>query len=418
MEGLPLRGMEVAVVGGGAAGFFLAVHLKLARPEMRVVVLERAQRVLAKVKVSGGGRCNLTNTFEGVEDLCRIYPRGFRLLKRLFRDFGPQDAFAWFEERGVPLVAEVDGCVFPRSQRSESIILCLQGAAREAGVEVLTGHGVASVRPRVDGRFEVNFADGKLSPMIFDKVAVTTGGAPRAEGHGWLSALGHRMEPPCPSLYTFNIKEPQLQALMGIVAERAQLAIAGTKFRSEGALLVTHWGLSGPAALRLSSYAARHLAEHSFRVPLLVNWMGETDVEAVRAGLQELTSAAPRRQLATLRPYGLQARLWEYLLHRAGFQPSKPCGELGRKGLCRLADILTADRYEIAGRAACREEFVTCGGVGLDSVSPRTLESRHVPGLYFAGEVLDIDAVTGGFNFQAAWTTAYVAARAMAGTES
>lgn len=403
---------EVAVIGGGAAGFFLAIHLKRTRPETRVTILERSSRLLAKVRISGGGRCNLTNSFASVGDLSQVYPRGHRLIGRLLHRFGPQQAFDWFETHGVPLVTQDDDCVFPRSQDSASVIACLLGEARSAGVEVQTQHAVRSVAPHTSGRLEVSFADGR-PPQFFDKVALTTGGAPHGEGHSWLAALGHRIEPPCPSLFTFTVREPRLTALTGIVAEEAQVALAGTKFRAAGPLLITHWGLSGPAVLKLSSYAARHLNECGYRARLSVCWAGQPDTGTVADRLKTLVAGSPRRKLAALRPYGLQGRLWAYLLQRTGIAPDRTCGETGSKSINRLAAILTADNYDIDGRSSCREEFVTCGGVSLRSVNPATLESRHTPGLFFAGEVLDIDGITGGFNFQAAWTTAYTAATAM-----
>ncbi len=403
---------EVAVIGGGAAGFFLAIHLKQARPETRVVILERSRRLLAKVRISGGGRCNLTNSFASVCDLSHVYPRGHRLMSRLLRQFGPKQTCVWFESHGVPLVTQDDDCVFPRSQDSASVTDCLLREARSAGVEVLTQHPVRSVAPHASGRLEVSFADGR-PPQSFDKVALTTGGAPHGEGHDWLAALGHRIESPCPSLFTFTVREPNLTALTGIVVEKAQVALAGTKFRAAGPLLITHWGLSGPAILKLSSYAARHLSERGYRAPLSVCWAGEPDAGAVADCLKKLAAGSPRRKLASLRPYGLQGRLWTYLLQRTGIAPDKPCGEAGSKSINRLAAILTADSYTIGGRSAFREEFVTCGGVSLRSINPATLESLHTPGLFFAGEILDIDGITGGFNLQAAWTTAHTAASAM-----
>lgn len=406
--------MNAAIIGGGAAGFFLAIHLRQACPGLRVSILERNSRTLSKVKISGGGRCNLTNSFATVRDLSRVYPRGHRLMKRLLREFGPAETYAWFEAHGVALTTQEDECVFPQSQSSDSVILCLRREAEKAGVEVLTGQAVERVTLCDDGTYELAFA-GHMPAMRCDAVAVTTGGAPHGEGHDWLAALGHRIEVPCPALFTFSINEPRLTALSGIVVETAQASIAGTKLRADGPLLITHWGMSGPAILKLSSYAARRLHERGYRDRLLVCWANTADTARVASRLQEMLAAAPRKQLGTLRPYGLQGRLWQYLLERAGLRAEKPCVETGTKGINRLAAVLTADGYDIAGRAAFREEFVTCGGVSLESIMPTTMESRHCPGLYFAGEVLDIDAVTGGFNFQAAWTTAYVAARAMAG---
>lgn len=390
--------MRTAVVGGGAAGFFLAVNLKELVPQMEVTILERGQRVLAKVEVSGGGRCNCTNSFDGVGDLSQVYPRGHRLLKRLFRQFDYHDAYAWFERHGVKLTTQDDGCVFPASQDSHTIINCFLSEARRYDIKICTGVKVEAL------------AD--LSE--YDYVAVCTGGSPRAEGLRWLADADHEVVPPVPSLFTLSIADEALTALMGTVVEQAQAMIPGTKLRADGPLLITHWGVSGPAILRLSSYAARHLAEAGYKVPLSINWTGLREPEVLSA-LQAVMAQNPQKQLQSVRPCGLPSRLWDYLLQKTlGERATNRWQNLNQKELNRLANVLTNDSYLTAGRAAFRDEFVTCGGIALTSVNPATLESRHVPNLYFAGEVLNIDGVTGGFNFQAAWTTAYAVALAIA----
>ncbi|MCR4582204.1 MAG: aminoacetone oxidase family FAD-binding enzyme [Prevotella sp.] len=389
--------MRCAIVGGGAAGFFLALNLKEQCPEMEVTIFERSQHVLQKVAISGGGRCNCTNTFEGVSDLSRVYPRGHRLLKRLFKAFGPEEAYAWFEQRGVSLVRQADACVFPASQDSYTIINCFVSEARRLGVTIQTGKRITSLEELSD----------------YDFIAVTTGGSPRMEGLQWLTEKGIAVEPPVPSLFTFRINDPQLQALMGTVAEEATAMIPGTKLRATGPLLVTHWGMSGPAILKLSSHAARLLSEHSYHLPLAVNWVSRPEDE-VRQQLLTICSGSAQKQLTSVRPFGLSTRLWTYLLDKSlGQRAQAPWMSLNKKELNRLVTVLTADSYEVAGRAAFKDEFVTCGGVSLSAVHPSTLECRTVPHLYFAGEILDIDGVTGGFNFQAAWTTAYTVAQAI-----
>lgn len=390
--------MRTAVVGGGAAGFFLAVNLKEMVPQMEVTILERGQRVLAKVEVSGGGRCNCTNSFDGVCDLSLVYPRGHRQLKRLFRQFDYHDVYTWFERHGVRLTTQDDGCVFPASQDSHTIINCFLGEARRHDIKICTGVKVEAL------------AD--LSE--YDYVAVCTGGSPRTEGLRWLVDAGHEIVPPVPSLFTLSIADEALTALMGTVVEQAQAMIPGTKLRADGPLLITHWGVSGPAILRLSSYAARHLAEAGYKVPLSINWTGLREPEVLSA-LQAVIAQNPQKQLQSVRPCRLPTRLWDYLLQKTlGERATNRWQNLNQKELNRLSNVLTNDSYLTAGRAAFRDEFVTCGGIALTSVNPATLESRHVPNLYFAGEVLDIDGVTGGFNFQAAWTTAYVVALAIA----
>jgi hypothetical protein len=381
--------MRTAIIGGGAAGFFLAINLKERRPEMDVTIFEGGQRVLAKVEISGGGRCNCTNSFADVRDLQTVYPRGHRLMKRLFKTFDYRDAYRWFEQRGVALVTQDDECVFPRSQDSHTIINLFLSEIRRLGIQVRTGCRIHSLDELSD----------------YDYIAVTTGGQPRRQGLEWLQ---HDIVEPVPSLFTFSIDDSRLHELMGTVVEGATAMIPGTRLRAEGPLLITHWGMSGPCILRLSSYAARELHDADYRMPLLVNWVNRNDQE-VQQVLTAILAEHPRKQLSTVRPFGLQQRLWNYLSEKAlAGRAQAPWGSLNKKELNRLTTILTADSYQISGRAPFRDEFVTCGGISLQAVNPSTLESKTRPRLFFAGEVLDIDGITGGFNFQAAWTTAYV----------
>ena len=387
--------MKTAIVGGGAAGFFLAVNLKEMMPEMEVTIFERGQHVLRKVAISGGGRCNCTNSFASVGDLSEVYPRGHRLMKRLFNVFDNRDAYQWFERHGVPLVTQDDDCVFPASQDAQSIVGCLLGNARKLGVEIRTGRKIASLD-------ELNG---------YDYIAVTTGGTTSEK----LSTVNYQLSTisPCPSLFSFRIDDERLQALMGIVTE-ATAMIPGTKLKASGPLLITHWGMSGPAILRLSSYAARLLYDNLYRLPLSVNWTNAKPDE-VQQELYGIAAAHPQKQIANIRPYGLTGRLWEYIIRKAlGDRSEGKWLILNKKEMNRLSNMLTNDEYQIAGRAPFKDEFVTCGGVSLQSINPSTLESKTHPRLYFAGEVLDIDGVTGGFNFQAAWTTAYVVAKSIA----
>ena len=387
--------MRAAIVGGGAAGFFLAVNLKEMCPSMDVTILERGQRVLAKVEVSGGGRCNCTNSFRDVRDLSTVYPRGHRLMKRLFKSFDYRAAYQWFESRGVPLVTQDDQCVFPAAQDSHAIINCFLSECRRLGVEIRTGSAVSSLDQLAD----------------YDFVAVTTGGQPQLKGLSWLE--GHEVVEPVPSLFTLSIADEGLKALMGTVVEPVSVAIPGTKLRAEGPLLVTHWGVSGPAVLKLSSYAARHLHDCQYQSPLSVNWTNRNEDE-VRTTLMQLCADNAQKLLTTVRPFDLPSRLWTYLLDKTLGQRSRsPWGSLNQKETNRLVNVLCNDTYQTAGRAAFKDEFVTCGGIALTAVNPATLESRTRPHLYFAGEVLDIDGITGGFNFQAAWTTAYTVATAI-----
>ena len=389
--------MKTAVVGGGAAGFFLAINLKEMCPQMDITILEASHHVLAKVKISGGGRCNCTNSFEEVKDLQSVYPRGHRLLKRLFKQFDYRDAYQWFERRGVKLVTQADQCVFPQSQDSQTIINLFLSEARRLGITIQTGCRITNL--------------DALS--AYDFIAITTGGMNHSSfltSHFSFSDI----VAPLPSLFTFNIEDKALRDLMGTVVE-ATAMIPGTKMRASGPLLITHWGMSGPCILRLSSYAARLLSEHNYQMPLAVNWtqLKENEVQ------QELASFCrqyAQKQLPSIRPFELPQRLWTYLIDKSlQGRARAPWGSLNQKELNRLCNILINDTYQIAGRAPFKDEFVTCGGIDLSAVNPSTLESKEHPHLYFAGEVLDIDGVTGGFNFQAAWTTAYAVAKAIAG---
>lgn len=408
--------MKVAIIGGGAAGFFLAVNLKKFAPQTQVTIFEKQTAVLRKVLVSGGGRCNLTNSFEDVTDLKQVYPRGHKLLKGLFNTFDYHDAYQWFEDNHVKLVTQEDHCVFPQAQDAHAIADCLQRQAEALGVIVKTSHAVADIIPRQD-KFEIIFRDAHNPSQEFDCVAVTTGGSPQKEGLSYLERLGHTIETPVPSLFTFNIPDPDLQELMGTVVEPALAYIPGTKFRHSGALLITHWGMSGPAVLKLSSHAARFAKENNYRFPLSVNWTDETNGETVMENLKAIVSGHPQKKLTAIHPYSLPSRLWTYLIERAGIPCDRKWNELGQKGLNKLVNILCNDTYQVDGRSAFRDEFVTCGGISTASIHRHTLESKAHPGLFFAGEVLDIDGVTGGFNFQAAWTTAYTVAQSIARKE-
>ena len=378
------RGTKCAIVGGGAAGFFAAINLKEMCPQMQVTIFEKSKNVLAKVEVSGGGRCNCTNSFEAVSDLSQVYPRGHRLLKRLFKTFDYRDAYQWFESHGVRLVTQEDNCVFPMSQDSHTIINLFLAEAKRHGIEIRTECKIESLEQLAD----------------YDYKVITTGG-------GTASMTGVPVIDAVPSLFTFSIEDEALRALMGTVVEDATASIPGTKFKATGPLLITHWGMSGPAILKLSSYAARALHEHNYQMPLAVNWTSCKDPEILQE-LHEIIARHPQKQIASIRPFNLPTRLWDYLVQKTlGERAQNRWQNLNQKELNRLTNALCNDQYKIASRAAFKDEFVTCGGVDLSSVNPNTLESKTLPQLYFAGEVLDVDGITGGFNFQAAWTTAY-----------
>lgn len=407
-----MKTTRVAIIGGGAAGFFAAIAAKEQNPSVDVTILEKASKVLAKVAITGGGRCNVTNSFAEVADEKQAYPRGSRLMKRQFNQFDYHDTYQWFEAHGVPLTTQADECVFPASQDAQSIVGCLTAEARRLGVRVLTGQRVETIARGTDGGFTLTLDKGRTER--FDRVAVTTGGMPRTGDFLGLRALGHDIEQPIASLFTFNIKDRALLELMGTVVDPVTVSIPSTKLRTRGPLLITHWGMSGPAILKLSSHGARYLQEHNYEAQVAVNWVDEPNRAVVERLLGELGAAHPQKQLLSVRPFALPSRLWQYILQKLSMPAERRWAELGGKGMNRLVEALTNDIYTINGKGAFREEFVTCGGVALGNVDAHTLESKRCPGLYFAGEVLDIDAITGGFNLQAAWTTGYVVGRHIA----
>ena len=401
--------MDIAIIGGGAAGFMAAIVARRTNPASKVTIFERAQKVLAKVEITGGGRCNVTNSFAAITDMKQAYPRGHKLMKRLMKTFSHEDTYRWFEQHGVPLVTQEDECVFPKAQDSHAIINCLVRQANELGVTICCRHRLVNIHKMEDGRLKLEFENG--SYRVFHRTIITTGGSPNGRGLQYLAQLGHDIEPPVPSLFTFNIKDRAFCDLMGTVVEPVVTTIPGTKLRAKGPLLVTHWGVSGPAVLKLSSYAARLLAENDYKAPLAISWTGELTRQEVEENLLKLQTTNPRKQVATLHPFGLPSRLWLYILSKLDIDAGKPWAEIGRKTLNRMIETLVNDQYTIAGKGAFREEFVTCGGVSLSSVNSKTLESKVCPNLFFAGEVLDIDAITGGFNLQAAWTTGFIAGK-------
>ena len=330
-------------------------------------------------------------------------------MKRLFKRFDYQHAFDWFEENGVPLVTQEDQCVFPQSQDSHSIIDCLVNTAKRLGVKIQCNHQLTAITELEDERLLLDFkTSSEIRQIAFHRVAITTGGHPKLESFKHLSDLGHAIELPIPSLFTFNIADKAFKSLMGTVVEPVYTSIPGTKLKAEGPLLITHWGMSGPAVLKLSSHAARYLHENNYQIRISVNWVHESNRSLVEENIHGIIIANPQKQLASIRPYNLPSRLWLFLIQKMGYAPEKKGSEMGKKGCNLLIETLTNDLYQVNGKGAFKEEFVTCGGISLSNIDLHTLESKVCPHLFFAGEVLDIDAITGGFNLQAAWTTGYV----------
>jgi flavoprotein family protein len=407
--------MSTAILGGGAAGCLLALRLKTLLPHEPVVIFERSGTPLAKVRSTGGGRCNVTNTFAHVDDIAAVYPRGARLMSRLLRATPPKTLMQWWESIGVPLRVEAEGRVFPASQQSDTVVNALLTHLQRVGVELRTGCDVQGVERQADGTLLLTDRHGDaLSATPFAQVAVTCGGLSRPEAFAPWRAMGHEIAAPCPSLFGLRLEAPALAALSGVTVGEVTLALSGTKVRAEGPLLITRQGVSGPGVLRLSAYGARLLADAGHRGTLLIGWCGTSDTAAALSELHTLFAAHGGRAVGSVRAFDLPSRLWALLLERAEVPADRRCAELNRKQLNRLAAVLTADAYAITGRTTHQGEFVTCGGVSLSSVSPKTMESKHVPGLFFAGEVLDIDGVTGGYNLTAAWLTGLTAAEGIA----
>lgn len=398
--------MKIAVIGGGAAGFFAAIHASGAGRE--VVLFEKSPKLLSKVKVSGGGRCNVTHRPMEISKLVKNYPRGEKFLKRAFRHFSSSDTFDWFESRGVKLKIEADGRVFPISDSSQSIIDLLLSEAEKAGVQIKTSTGIKELNPTQIG-FELLSEKGAFRA---DKVIIASGGHPKSEGYQFLKSLNHRIKDPIPSLFTFNTPGESIRELMGVAVSDGLVKIEGTKLNYRGPILITHWGVSGPAVLKLSAFGAEWLHEHQYKGRAIITWnsnLGEQDYDSQ---LTHYAKSHPHRKVYSHSLFELPARLWEHCCAKADIEPMQLFGNLPKKQLNRLVQNLFCYILEVNGKTTFKEEFVTAGGIALDEVDPDTMQSLHHPNLFFAGEVLDIDGITGGFNFQAAWSTGFLAGRA------
>ena len=399
--------MNVAVIGGGAAGFFSAISVKEKHPDSEVIIFEKSQQTLAKVKVSGGGRCNVTNGCTSISELCKAYPRGEKFLKKPFHIFNNQHTMDWFKSKGVALKVEEDNRVFPVSDNSQTIVDCLMNEVKKLEIAIELSIGITEIK-KVQGALELSF-DRDRKAKLFDKVIVATGGSPKRKGLDWLERLGHKIATPVPSLFTFNIPNDPITKLMGVAVENALGKIQGTKLKSSGPLLITHWGMSGPAILKLSSFGARDLSDIDYQFRAQVNWVHETNNDKVLELLKEIGQNHGKKLITNNRPFGLPERLWIALLEKSDIPLNKIWGELGKKSLNKLINALTNDIYDVKGKTTFKEEFVTCGGVSLESIDSSSMQSKVCDNLYFSGEIMDIDAITGGYNFQAAWTTAFIA---------
>jgi len=410
-----MSSQRVVVAGGGAAGFFAAITCAQTAPDTQITLLEKGPQFLAKVRISGGGRCNVTHDCFDPQEFAAHYPRGQQALIGPFHSFQASDTVAWFESRGVKLKAERDGRMFPATNSSQTIIDCLLGQARAAGVKLLLNRGVEQVTRRPDGTFELKLSDGTM--LECDRLLLATGGC-RVPALGQLAvSLGHTLEPPVPSLFTFHLETSWVRELAGVSVAEVEASVPGTRLSERGALLLTHWGLSGPVILRLSARGARELHGLDYRFPLRLNWLPHLGPESLAAELQSRRRSQPARFVLNSPIAPLTARLWERLARAAGVPADTRWAALSRAGGHQLVQQLLRTELPVTGKSLNKDEFVTCGGVRLSEVSFKSMESRICPGLHFAGELLDIDGLTGGFNFQAAWTTGWLAGQAMAKAE-
>ena len=404
-----MQSETIAIIGGGAAGFFAALSAKKHFPNKRVIIFEKSSKVLSKVKISGGGRCNVTNACFDNRKLAASYPRGENNLRKAFEIFNAQSTVDWFESRNVPLKTFPDNCIFPQSNDSQSIIDCLLKESLALGVEIKFNQSITSIEVEQDS-FKLFTREDNFS---VERVIVTTGGQPKRSGLEWLEKLGHEIIEPVPSLFTFNMPANPIRDLMGNVVEKATVKVEGTKLIGKGPLLVTHWGMSGPAILQLSAWGARVLFEKNYQFAVLVNWLDDEKEVDLHKRLDQIIREHGEKMIGNLNPFPMTSRLWNFLLEKTGIHPEMRWKDLGNKVRNKLVNTLLSDRYEVSGKTTFKEEFVTAGGISLHDVNFKTMESKLVPGMFFAGELLDIDGITGGFNFQAAWTTGFIAGKSV-----
>jgi predicted Rossmann fold flavoprotein len=403
---------RIIVVGGGAAGFFSAITAAEAAPDAEVTLLEKGAQFLAKVRISGGGRCNVTHACFEPRELTARYPRGERELIAPFHRFQAKETVEWFQQRGVKLKAEPDGRMFPVTNSSQTIIDCLMEAATAAGVKLVLNRGVNRIVKNAGGHFTLTLSSGET--MECDRVMLATGGCRAAVAGALATSLGHTLVPPVPSLFAFHIDVPWLHELAGVSLEEVEALVPELGLRERGPILITHWGLSGPVILRLSAWGARKLHDVDYTFKLFINWLPQLTVDKVGAELQKRREGQGARLIVNSTIAPLTARLWEQLIQASGISRETRWAALGKAAQHQLVQTLMRCEFQVTGKSLNKEEFVTCGGVQLNEVNFKTMESRKCPGLYFAGELLDIDGITGGFNFQAAWTTGWIAGQSMA----
>jgi hypothetical protein len=398
--------MKIAVIGGGAAGFFAAIHASGKGRE--VILFEKSPKLLSKVKVSGGGRCNVTHRPMELSKLAKNYPRGEKFLKKVFPKFKSEDTIQWFESRGVALKVEADGRMFPVSDDSQSVIDCLLKESNQLRIEIKKSCGVKEIVPVANG-YNLVTDQGTLN---FDRVIITTGGFPKIESYGFLKSLNHSIVAPIPSLFTFNTPHESIRSLMGLSVPNGLVKISGTKLNYQGPILITHWGLSGPAVLKLSAFGAKWLHEQNYKANAIINWNSAYGEEDYDNHLKNYIASHPHRKVTSHPLFEIPSRLWVHFCESAGVEINQTYLTLSKKQLNKLIQNLFCFILSVEGKTTFKEEFVTAGGISLAEINPENMQSKIHPNLYFAGEILDIDGITGGFNFQAAWSTGYLAGKA------
>lgn len=401
---------RLVVIGGGAAGFFCAVNAARLNPLLEVIMLEKTGKLLSKVKISGGGRCNVTHACYSIADMIKKYPRGASFLKKAFHHFFTVDTIAWFEERGVNLKTEPDGRMFPVTNDSQTIIDCLMKEANTYRVDIRMNKDVTELT-RINGKWKISCKNSDTIETDF--ICIASGGYPKILQYDWLKNTEHSIEEPVPSLFTFNMPGNSITALMGVVVENAQVKIVGSRLTESGPLLITHWGMSGPAILKLSAWGARELAACNWKFAIMVNWIPAYNENSLREKMQKIRFELATQKIVNRNPFALPNRLWEYLLVQTGIKADLRWADLPAKEQNKLIKLLCAAEYEVNGKTTFKEEFVTAGGVQLQDIDFNTMQSKKHSGLFFAGEIINIDGVTGGFNFQNAWTTGWIAAKAI-----
>lgn len=403
---------RLVVIGGGAAGFFCAVNAARMDHKLEVIIVEKSSKLLSKVKVSGGGRCNVTHACFSISGMIKKYPRGARFLKKAFHQFFTTDTISWFKERGVELKTEADGRMFPVTNSSQTIIDCLVNEVNKYGIEILMNKEVCEI-VNENSQWLISFKSGQAIPASF--LCIASGGYPKSTQFEWLQNIGHTIAAPVPSLFTFNMPGNPITSLMGITVDLVQVKIIGSKLTEEGSLLITHWGMSGPAILKLSAWGARELAAKNWQFEIIVNWLPAYNQQTLKDKFQQVRFDIAAQKISNRNPFGLPQRLWEYLLQQSGVNENIRWADLPAKEQNKLIKNLVAQEFAVNGKTTFKEEFVTSGGIVLEEVDHNTMQSKIVPNLFFAGEVLNVDGVTGGFNFQNAWTTGWIAAKAIAG---